>query len=42
MSELDKFIKEWKPIADIAFLTWILTPGGSRCPCPNNHSTTTI
>lgn len=32
MSALDDFIKEWKPIADIAFWTWILTPGGSKCP----------
>lgn len=37
---LDDFIKEWKPIADIAFLCWVLAPGVSGCP--QNHSTTTI
>lgn len=41
MSEvLDNFIKKWEPMADIAFLLWILKPGGSSCP--SNHSTTTI
>ena len=33
MSEvLDNFIKKWEPMADIAFLLWVLTPGGSKCP----------
>lgn len=42
MSVLDDFVKEWKPIADIAFLMWVFDSGGSKCPCPTNHSTTLI
>lgn len=32
MSALDDFVKEWKPIADIAFLMWVFDLGGSKCP----------
>lgn len=28
-SALENFVKEWKPIADIAFLLWILKPTNS-------------
>lgn len=31
MNALEEFVKEFKPLAKIAFLLWIFDSGGSKC-----------